>query len=157
MCSPLAVMAVGTVISAAGQYQQGQTQQAIDNRNAMVANYQASDALVRGSSAEQIQQSKVRQLVASQTAAAGASGAAVESQSFGKVIDQTNEMGTVDALTLRTNALREAWGYKNQAAGLGYAGDAAALMGTTGAIGTALTGFGSAYNTSSTGSGKKGK
>ena len=145
MCSPAIFLAAGTAVSAYGQIQQGQTQQAIDNRNATVLNYQASDAAVRGSQEEQIQRQKVQQLLGAQTAAAGASGADVGSKSFGDVMATSAAMGELDAQQIRMNAMREAWGFKTQAEGLQWQGQAAKQAGLVGGIGTAITGFGAAY------------
>ena len=145
MCSPALFLAAGTAVSAYGQIQQGRTQRAIADRNATVLNYQASDAAVRGSQEEQIQRQKVQQLIASQTAAAGASGADVGSKSFGDVMAQTAATGELDAQQIRMNAMREAWGFKTQAEGLKWQGAAAEKAGYLGAAGTAITGFGAAY------------
>jgi hypothetical protein len=142
---PLIMTLVGTGVSVAGQIQQGKTQEAIDNRNATVMNYQASDALVRGSQEEQIQRQKVQQMVGTQTAVAGASGADVGSKSFSDVMTQTAGLGELDAQQIRMNAMREAWGFNTQAQGLRWQGQMAKDASTMGAIGTAITGFGKAY------------
>lgn len=139
------LLAAGTAISVYGTIQQGQTQQKIADRNADAARYSAQDALERGASAEQVHRQKVQQLISSQTAAAGASGAAVESQSFQKVIDQSTTMGELDIQTIRTNALREAWAFKNQATGLSLQGEMDKQASLYNGVGTALTGFSSAY------------
>ena len=139
------LLIAGTAISTYGVVQQGQTTKQIANRNADAANYSAQDALERGAAAEQVHRQKVRQLISSQTAAAGASGAAVESQSFQKVLDQSATMGELDIQTIRTNALREAWAFKNQATGLNLQGQMDSQASLYSGVGTALTGFSSAY------------
>lgn len=135
------LLAAATAVSTYGVIQQGQTQQKIANRNADAANYSAQDALERGATAEQVHRQKVQQLISSQTAAAGASGAAVESQSFQKVIDQSTTMGELDIQTIRTNALREAWAFKNQATGFNLQGQMDREASLYTGVGTALTGF----------------
>ena len=150
MCSPdlgvgeyLAI--AGTTATMAGQIQQGQNQNAIMQHNAQVANAQVLDAQQRGAVQEGQQIQKTQQLMGAQTAAMGSSGAAVESQSFGKVLEQSSTMGALDALTIRQNADREAWSASQQATGFKMQGDAAEQMGYASAAGTALTGFGQAY------------
>ena len=150
MCTGLEIAAftalLGTGISAAGQIQQGKTQQAIDERNAKALNYQASDAIARGAQEEQTQRDRVRHIIAAQTVAAGASGADVGSKSFGDVMTQTAGLGEFDAQQIRLNALRSAWGLKTQAEGMKWQGAQAVKAGYLGAAGTALTGFGTAYS-----------
>lgn len=141
---PLILALLGTGVSVAGQIQQGETQNKIAENNATALRYQAQSANEAGAVAEQTHRLKVQQLLSSQTAAAGASGADVGSQSFGKVMDQTATMGELDAQTIRMNALREAWGLKTQALSQEYSGKAAKAAGYAGALGTALTGFGKA-------------
>ena len=147
MCTGVEIaLLAGTTAMAAGQIQQGQTQQAIDQRNATVMNYQASDAIARGAQEEQVKRDRVRHIIAAQTVAAGASGAAVESKSFGDVMTQTAGLGEFDAQQIRLNALRGAWGFRTQAQGMDWQGQQALKAGYLGAAGTALTGFGQAYS-----------
>lgn len=149
MCSPaLAVLAL-TGVSAYGQTQQGRTEEKIARYNASALDQQAQRVSESGAVAEQTQRMKVQQLLASQTVAAGASGADVSSGSFGDVMDDTAVFGELDAQTIRMNAGREAWGLKTQGQALRYQGKAAKARGVTGAIGTALTGFASAYGMAS--------
>ena len=55
----------------------------------------------------------------------GASGFKVDEGSFGDVLEQTAATGELDALTIRSNALREAWGHRVEAANYRYQADAA--------------------------------
>lgn len=148
MCNPVALAWVGTAIAAGGQIQQAQTQNAIAQVQAKQLIYAAQSAAEAGAVAEQQHRDKVKQLLATQTAAAGASGADVQSQSFGKVMEQTATMGELDAQTIRTNALREVYGLKTQATNVAWQGEAMKLAGYGRAVGTALTGFaqGSQYS-----------
>lgn len=145
MCSPaLATLAV-TAVSAYGQAQQGKAQQEIANVQAESLDQAAQRTAEAGAVAAQNTQLKVKKLISTQTAIAGASGADVSSQSFKNVMADTAEAGAVDAATTQMNYLREAWGLTTQAKGARYTGEAAKLAGKSQAIGTALTGFGTAY------------
>lgn len=149
MCSPAIATLALTGISAYSQVRQGQSQQHILDNQATAVDDQAQRVRESGAIAEQSQRLKVQQLLSTQTAVAGASGADVNSQSFGKVMDQTATFGELDAQTVRMNALREAWGLGTQATALRYQGKATKAAGMSSAFGTALTGFGSAYGMAS--------
>jgi len=144
MCNAAAMLAV-TAFQAFSQVQQGQATRRIYASQAAAVDDEAQRVSESGSVAEQTHRLKVQQLISTQTAAAGASGADVSSQSFGNVMDQAATTGELDALTIRMNAQREAWGLKTRAQGLRYQGRAAEAAGVSQALGTALTGFASAY------------
>lgn len=156
MCSiPIAMLAM-TAVSAYGQIQQGNNQAQIASQQANAVNDQAQRVNEAGAISEETHRQRVQALLSTQTAVAGASGADVGSQSFGKVMDQTATLGELDSQTIRMNALRDAWGLKTQALGLNYQGQAAKAAGYSGAFGTALTGFGSAYGAAKTAGGTSG-
>jgi hypothetical protein len=86
--------------------------------NAAVADIQATDAVARGA----IEESKFRRdldvLVGAQRAGYAASNIDV---GYGSAVDVQADaalLGELDALTLRTNAAREAWGYQVEAVDL---------------------------------------
>lgn len=122
----------GMVSNAFGAYNQSKaTQQAYDyqaavNRNnAQIAEWQARDAITRGQKAEQAQRLKTAQLKSSQRASFAARGVSLAEGSAANILQDTDFMGNVDALTIRDNAAREAWGHRVQAGN--YAADADAL------------------------------
>ncbi len=83
--------------------------------NAQVADLQAKDAIERGAEQEQRFRSQIRGTIGAQRAAIAAGNIDV---SFGSAVDVQADaamLGELDALTIRTNAVREAWGYKVQA------------------------------------------
>lgn len=83
--------------------------------NAAVAELQAKDALDRGTQEEQRFRAGVRGIIGAQRAGFAASNIDV---GFGSALDvqaDAAELGELDALTIRTNAAREAWGYKVEA------------------------------------------
>ena len=124
----------GAAVSTAGAYNKSKSdkaayeyQGAVNRNNATIAEWQARDAITRGQKAEQQQRLKVAQLKSTQRASFAARGMAVDEGSPLSILDDTDFMGEQDALTLRDNAAREAWGYRVQAGN--YAGDAGMLSG----------------------------
>jgi hypothetical protein len=129
-------------------------QASLSDYNAGVAELQATDAIARGTDEENRYRTQVRGIVGQQRAEfAGANidvgyGSAVDVQADAAML------GELDALQIKTNAAREAWGYKVQAEDyrrqgqiqrktgqqLAAAGNANASAAYIGAAGTALGG-----------------
>lgn len=83
--------------------------------NAQVAALQAEDAVTRGQEEEQRYRAKVRQTIGAQRVGFAASNIDV---GYGSAVDVQVDaamLGELDALTIRGNAAREAWGFKMQA------------------------------------------
>jgi soluble lytic murein transglycosylase-like protein len=166
----LGLAAAGVGLQAYGQKKQGQAaeqlgaaQQKAANAqadladvNASVADLQASDALERGQIAEDRFRTQVKGVIASQRTGEAAGNIDV---GFGSAVDVQKDaafLGELDALTIRTNAAREAWGYQVQGADLrksaqiardtGFyeaeAGKQANANSTIAAVGTIATGGG---------------
>lgn len=110
----------GNAAKRAGQAQRrvAESQADLADFNAQVADLQAADAIARGAEDEGRFRQGVRALIGSQRAAIGASGVDVNYGSSVDVQADAAFLGELDALTIRTNAAREAWGYKVQAADL---------------------------------------
>lgn len=86
----------------------------LSDYNASVADLQAADALERGHEDESRFRSQVRGIIGAQRAGIAASGTDVN---YGSALDVQADaafLGELDALQIRTNASREAWGYKVQ-------------------------------------------
>jgi hypothetical protein len=136
----LGFMVAGAATSAYGQYRSGQAQEDAANAqgaaearaglllqdvsesqaqlaeyNAAVAHIQARDAIVRGEEEANRFRSSVRLMVGEQRAGFAAGNIDV---GFGSAVDVQSDaalLGELDALTIRTNAAREAWGYRVEA------------------------------------------
>lgn len=125
---PLVLSAVGFGIQAYGQKKQGdaakkageqqrkasESQAALADYNAKVADLQAQDAIERGAEEEGRFRSTVRLTIGAQRAGIAAGNVDV---GFGSAVDVQADaayLGELDALMKRTNATREAWGYKVQ-------------------------------------------
>ncbi len=128
----LALAAAGTAASVAGQMNQQSAAGAQANymkqvqlQQQQVAQQQAKDALARGAVAEDRQREKTAQTLGTQTAQLAAQGTDL-SGSPTDILTDTRKAGELDALTVRNNAAREAWGYEvqgqNAAAGAALSG-----------------------------------
>jgi len=122
----------GVMTSAMGAANQSQaTQQAynyqaaVSRNNAQLAEWQAQDVVTRGQKAEQSQRLKVAQLKSTQRAGFAARGMALDEGSPLAILEDTDYMGELDAMTIRDNAAREAWGKRTQASN--YSNDASML------------------------------
>lgn len=105
---------VGGGISIAGDMAQGKQDAATAETNRRLGLAQGQDALLRGSIDEQRYRREIAQVVGAQKAAFGSrnvtrSGTALD------ILSDTAQLGEEDALTIRNNAARQAWGYRNQA------------------------------------------
>lgn len=157
----LALSAAGTASGFFGQrragkaaQQQGDYQGAILDQNAGVADQQAADAIVRGAEAEGRSRAGTSQLTGSQRAAMAAQGIDLNSGSAADVQSNDQALGDLDALAIRRNARREAWGFKTQAANdraqanlarMGGAGAAASANNAS--VGTLMSGALDLYKT----------
>ena len=83
--------------------------------NADLADAQAEDALARGHESELRSRGASRRLVGAQRASLAAQGVDIGTGSPAAVIANDAALGELDALTIRNNARREAWGYRTQA------------------------------------------
>jgi hypothetical protein len=129
----LGLTAVGTGLSVYGMINQQQAagaqanyQRAMALRQQQINDWQAKDAMQRGEVAEQQQRAKTAQMLGSQTAKLAAQGTDL-SGSPTDILGDTARAGEFDALTIRNNAVREAWGYQ---VGAGNAGAAAGMYGS---------------------------
>lgn len=125
----LAMMAISAVTSAAAAKQKGdaeaasaQYQAAVARNNEIVAKQNATYALQKGAAAEENKRMQMGQLIGQEKAKMGASGLQVESESGLRLYSDTAQLGTLDALTIRNNAAREAYGWESQ--GVNYASEA---------------------------------
>lgn len=104
----------GAGIDAAGDLEEGKQDAATAETNRRLSVAQANDALLRGSVEERRYRREVAQIVGGQKAAFGQRNVAVSGTAL-DLLSDTAMVGEEDALTIRNNAAREAWGYRNQA------------------------------------------
>lgn len=139
----LGLSAVSTAAGFAGQLKQQEASQQQANQaqaqavyqaqvarqNEAVAQRQAADALQRGLVAEMSRRTQLRQQLGSQLARLAGQGTDLEG-SPADILGDTAAAGEQDAMTLRSNASREAYGYRLRA--MGFGGEAALLAARTG-------------------------
>jgi hypothetical protein len=138
-----------TIAEQEGNFQGGQF-----DTNATLAEGQASDVIARGNQAAGQAIRGGRLLAGSQRAAYAAQGLDASVGSPAQVIANDRQLSELDALTIRNNALREAWGYRTEAASYRAQGNYARMAGRNTAkdlrwqsVGTLLSGAGQLFNT----------
>jgi hypothetical protein len=102
--------------NATAAQQQGDYQAGIFGQDASLADQQATDAIARGHESELKSRGSTRLLTGTQRADLAAQGISLDSGSAADIIDQDRALGELDALQIRNNARREAWGFQTQAA-----------------------------------------
>lgn len=144
----------GAATSAYGTYEKGQAEGAnadyqsqVAANNAMIARQNVQMTEAAGASKEAAQGMKTRAAVGTIKTAQGASGVDVNSGSALDVRGAAAKLGALDALTIRSNTAREAYGYEVQATSseaesklLTSEGEQARTAGEIGALGTFLSG-----------------
>ena len=133
----------GTAVSAVGQFKAGNAAKRAGDFNANILEQQAGDAVVRGREEESRFRTQVRSLIGSQRAGFAGQGVDVNSGSAREVQQDAARLGELDALQIRANAQREAWGFNMDAENARMGGQAAQSAGRWGAAATVTTGAGS--------------
>jgi hypothetical protein len=113
-----AVGAYGAIQSGRAQSAQAKYQSAVERNNATIAGWQAEDATQRGKIEEQRQRLQTARLRGAQRAGMASNGVEIGSGSSLDVLMDTAQLGELDALTIRSNAEREAYGLRTQQSNL---------------------------------------
>ena len=160
MCDLDIALTIGsTLLSAGGAIQQGQAANRaaqynaqVQDMNAKIAERNARDAIERGQLEEQQKRQATAAVIGRQRAAMAANGVDIGFGSALNTLVDSAMIGEIDALTIRSNAAREAYAYDVDAtnrradAKLSRAQGRAAVTGSLlEAGGTLLTGAGKAY------------
>lgn len=113
----LGLTALGTVMQIGGQQQQAQSNQglyayqaAVARNNQTQANTLAVDSENRGKAEEDRQRRKTALIMGTQQAALAAQGTDLEGSPT-SILGDTAAAGELDALTIRSNMVREAWSF----------------------------------------------
>lgn len=134
----LAVVAGGTAMSAYGQMKSGSDTNKLFQQNSQIAEYQAQDAEARGKVSEKLSRRQTEQVIGAQRTSLAGQGVDVNRGSALDVQADAAYLGELDALTIRNNAAKEAWGYRMQASDLTQRGKNAKREGEWGAYTTIL-------------------
>lgn len=155
-----ALTVAGTVNQFAGQrreakvaQQMGDYEAQLFGQNADLADLQAEDAIARGHEAELKSRGGSRQLVGAQRASLAAQGIDIDTGSARDVVENDAMLGELEALTIRNNARRAAWGFNVQASQYRNQGELARTAGRNTAkalrnqsVSTLLNGAGDLYS-----------
>jgi len=110
-----AISIIGTLFSAFGRHQAGATQRKLLEYNSRVAEYQAQDVIARGEVLATRRREETRSVIGSQRATLAGQGVEINADSALDVQANAAYLGELDAMTIKNNAAREAWGYRVQA------------------------------------------
>lgn len=121
MCSPIALTLASTIVQYQGQKAAARAEQQrydyqaqVNENNRIVSEWKAKDATDRGGIKERQHRLKVSQLKGRQMAVMAANGIDVTDGSALDILGDTAFLGELDALTIKSNAEREAYDYKVQ-------------------------------------------
>ena len=114
-----AVSAVGSMEAGSAAKASADYQSQVARNNALIANQNATWTAQAGESKVAAQGMKTAAVVGQAKAAQGASNIDVNSGSAAAVRAGTQSLGMLDAMTIRSNAARQAYGYTVQATGVG--------------------------------------
>ncbi len=115
----LAAVTMGaSAFSAYGKLKAGQSAQKMYDTNAGYADWQAADALERGATNEKRTRQNTEAVIGSQRVSLATQGVDVNKGSSLDVQADAAYLGELDALTVRNNAAKEAYGYTVEAADL---------------------------------------
>lgn len=161
LTAALAALTIGNTVSKFGTdrreaktaEQMGDYEAQLYGTNADLAELQAADAIARGHESELRSRRGSRQLIGSQRAALAAQGISLDTGSPLDVVENDAALGELDALTIRNNAKREAWGFQTQATQYRSQGEMARTSGRNTAkalrnrsVSTLLSGAGELFN-----------
>jgi hypothetical protein len=132
---------LGAGSSAFAQSKAGGAQREMYDYNAQAAEYQATDAIERGVVAAKRRGRITKQVIGSQRAGLAAQNVDINDPGSSAVDVQADAayLGELDAMTIKNNAAREAWGFKVQAQDYRNRGRYAEMTGTNQASNTLLT------------------
>jgi len=136
----IGLVAGGSAFSAFSKMKAGREQQKMFERNAGFADWQAQDALDRGQINEKRQRQTTEGVIGSQRTSFAAQHVDVNAGSSLDVQADAAYLGELDALTIRNNAAKEAYGYRVQAEDLRLRGKYAKQEGIMGGIESILGG-----------------
>lgn len=130
----------GGISQANAERSLGDYQQSIFNINARFSELQGEDAIRRGDKEATKIKRQAKQLIGKQRATLAAQGIELDEGTALAIQEDTAELGAADAMTVRNNAWREAWGYRAQALDLRSQGRLAKLGSRNRAANSLLSG-----------------
>ena len=114
---------VGMFMGAYGQQKSAAINRKLTEYNVGVAEFQAEDAVRRGAVASRMRRQQTKQTIGSQRVSLARQGIDINDGSAVDVQENTAYLGELDAMTIKNNAAREAWGFKVDAANMRIRGE----------------------------------
>jgi hypothetical protein len=119
---------------------QGDMQKQVYDMNSKLAEFNADDVTRQGNKLAKQYNLKTKQVLGSQRVALAAQGIDLESGSALDTQDNTKYISNLDVMTIKSNAYKQAWGYKIEALQSSLQGEFAKFGGDNAARNTLLTG-----------------
>lgn len=139
--------ALSSLFGALGALEQGKMQRSIARINAQMNEMKAEDAIERGREAESNYRKQIKQLIGKQKTSYAAQNVDLSAGgSAADVIAETAEVGEQDAMQIRINAMREAFGYRMGAQNAVAQGNMSRVQAMSNASATLLTGGSQLYS-----------
>lgn len=144
MCDPVTAVIIGAqvvggVMQAKAQNDAGKYNERLAKYNAQIQENAAKDAVRRGQKEADRERIRNQYLISSQRASFAANGIDLDSESPLALMEGTAALGEEDAMTIESNAAREAYGMKVQGFNYRAEGKLARKQGRSQAIGTLLS------------------
>lgn len=130
----------GALTSSYSQYQMGKARKTISETNERIAEMRAKMARKRGGAAEARSRQRLKKIIGKQRAALAAQGISLEGGSAQDIQREARVVSELDALTIKTNAAREAFGFESAARAASMEGRLAEQQAKIGAATTLITG-----------------
>lgn len=146
------ISAIGAITQGQAASENAQFQSEVASQNQQIANMNAQQTTQVGEAQTEQQQQKTKATVGAIEAAQGASGIDVNTGSAVDVRSSASELGELDALTIRSNAARTAYGFEVNAQNQGAESQLLSQESEQAEIGGGLSGFGSLLSGVSQGS-----
>ena len=134
----------GTAISAAGQYQAGEANEAIAKRNATLGRARAVDSIRRGKVQAGIAREQFKALSSEQDVGFATQNIQLNTGTPVEIRAETAMMAELEVNTILNNAAAEAWGFEQGAQESILSGEVAKASSRFGAAGTLFSGVGQA-------------
>lgn len=146
MCEPVTIAATIAVVSTVAQgyaaKKQGKYQKGVADYNARVQENEATEVRTKGVEEENIMREKTAKLISKQKAQLGAANVELGTGSALDIQEETELLGEVDALRIKSNFERKATSLETQAELTRAEGEAAEKSGKQAFLGSLLSGAG---------------
>lgn len=115
MIASLVAQVAGGALKGYGSFRQAQNKHRVAEFNADMLDLDAADAISRGQLETQRVRQKGKSILGSQRSGYASQGVDVSSGTAAQLADQTAQLSEQDAIRIKLDAMRQAWGLKTQA------------------------------------------